>query len=214
MEPRLQSNVASSVHSHQRSCIVHGKCASLLGGTNRWYSYSYQFLMWGSQTRLHSSRVLVHWSASHVLQFTLLNIIYVNHDVEELSSLTMVSVPCEVIVEETQWLMKAFLNSWIRQMASSMMCILQQKMVTGRPSILLLPMTKHTQGYLDHFLACFLCLNEGKTVSAIFLTMLSVGIIGLTVLVFCVIDASSFTRQDGQLLLTAASLCHPLAPWW
>lgn len=42
----------------------------------------------------------------------LTNIIYVNHDVEELSSLTLsLSVPCELIVEETQWLMKAFLNS-------------------------------------------------------------------------------------------------------
>lgn len=42
----------------------------------------------------------------------LTNIIYVNHDVEEVSSLTLsLSVPCELIVEETQWLMKAFLNS-------------------------------------------------------------------------------------------------------
>lgn len=188
MEARLQSNVASSVHSHQRLCIVHGKCSSRLGGTNRWHSYSYQFLLWDPHTRHHSSRVLVHWSTSRVLQFTLLNIIYVNHDVEELSSLTLsLSVPCELIVEETQWLMKAFLNSWIRQMASSMVCNLQQKMVAGRPSILLLPMTKPAQGYLDHCLACSLCLHEGKTVSAIFLTMLSVGIIGLTVSGFCML---------------------------
>lgn len=41
--------------------------------------------------------------------------------------------------------------------------------VAGRPSILLLPMAKPAQGYLYHFLACSLCLNEGKTVSAIFL---------------------------------------------
>lgn len=46
------------------------------------------------------------------LQFTLVNKMYVNHDVEELSSLTLsLNAPHEVIVEETHWLMKDVLNS-------------------------------------------------------------------------------------------------------
>lgn len=135
--------------------------------------------MWGFQTSISPRGIWCNALLVIQLQFTLLNKIYVNHDVKELSLLILsLNVSLRYIIEKTQWLTSKF------------------KMIDGRlldlkkwPPLRRTHLSVGNGGReffivivtYEEFLGWFSCLfsspHKGKTVPAIFLTVLSVGII-------------------------------------